>query len=64
VAWSKAIEYDANLIIAVHRHSDESGKPMPVVEVVARKSRHSDLFDFGFEVDFDAGIWTERFDLF
>lgn len=59
VAWSKAIEYDANLIIAVHRHDDSN-----VVEVVARKSRHSDLFDFGFEVDFNAGIWTEKFDLF
>jgi replicative DNA helicase len=64
VAWSKAIEYDANLIIAVHRHSDESGKPLPVVEVVARKSRHSDLFDFGFVVDFDSGLWEEKFDLF
>jgi replicative DNA helicase len=59
VAWSKAIEYDANLIIAVHRHDNSE-----VVEVVARKSRHSDLFDFGFEVDFDRGIWTEKFDLF
>jgi replicative DNA helicase len=59
VAWSKAIEYDANLILAVHRH-DKSD----IVEVVARKSRHSDLFDFGFEVDFDHGVWTEKFDLF
>lgn len=59
VAWSKAIEYDANLIIAVHRHDGSN-----IVEVVARKSRHSDLFDFGFEVDFNAGIWTEKFDLF
>lgn len=59
VAWSKAIEYDANLIIAVHRHDDSD-----IVEVVARKSRHSELFDFGFEVDFNAGIWVEKFDLF
>lgn len=59
VAWSKAIEYDANLIIAVHRHDKTD-----VVEVVARKSRHSDLFDFGFMVDFDRGIWEERHDLF
>lgn len=59
VAWSKAIEYDANLIIAIHRHDGTN-----IVEVAARKSRHSDLFNFGFEVDFDAGIWTERHDLF
>lgn len=59
VAWSKAIEYDANLIIAVHRHDNSD-----IVEVVARKSRHSDLFDFGFEVDFNAGVWQERHDLF
>lgn len=59
VAWSKAIEYDANLIVAVHRHDNSD-----VVEVAARKSRHSDLFNFGFTVDFNAGIWVERFDLF
>jgi replicative DNA helicase len=59
VAWSRAIEYDANLIVAVHRHDDAN-----IVEVVARKSRHSDLFDFGFEVDANRGVWTERFDLF
>lgn len=59
IAWSSGIEYDANLVIAIHRHDDSN-----VVEVVARKSRHGDLFDFGFVVDFDAGIWTEKFDIF
>jgi replicative DNA helicase len=59
VAWSKGIEYDANLVIAIHRHDDTN-----IVEVVCRKSRHGDPFDFGFEVDFDRGIWIERHDAF
>lgn len=59
IAWSSGIEYDANLVVAVHRHDDTN-----IVEVVARKSRHGDLFDFGFVVDFDAGIWEERHDVF
>ena len=57
VAWSKAIEYDANLAVAVHRHDDTS-----MVEVVARKNRHGDLFGLFFDVDFDAGVWTERYE--
>ncbi len=59
ISWSSGIEYDANLAFAVHRHTDTN-----IVEVVGRKNRHGDLFDFGFEVDFDAGVWTEKFDLF
>lgn len=59
IAWSSGIEYDANLVVAVHRHDDTN-----TVEVVARKSRHGDLFDFGYLVDFDAGVWQERHDIF
>jgi replicative DNA helicase len=59
ISWSSGIEYDANLAIAVHRHDDTD-----VVEVVCRKNRHGSLFDFGFEVDFNAGLWEEKFDLF
>jgi replicative DNA helicase len=58
VSWSKGIEYDANLAMAVHRH-DESD----LVEVVGRKNRHGPMFDFFFEVDFDRGVWTEKFDM-
>lgn len=57
VAWSRGIEYDANLAIAIHRHDDSD-----MVEVVGRKNRHGSLFDFYFDVDFDAGVWEERFD--
>lgn len=58
ISWSKGIEYDSNLIIAIHRHTDTN-----IVEVVCRKNRHGDLFSMFFEVDFDAGIWEEKFDL-
>ena len=58
VAWSKGIEYDSNVIISIHRHTDTN-----IVEVVGRKNRHGELFSMFFEVDFDAGIWQEKFDL-
>lgn len=58
VAWSKGIEYDANLVIAAHRHDDSD-----LVEVVGRKNRHGNLFDFYFQVDFDRGVWEEKFQL-
>lgn len=57
VAWSKAIEYDANLIFAVHRHEDTDS-----VEIVGRKNRHGPLFSFMFNVDIDAGKWEEDHD--
>lgn len=60
VAWSKGIEYNANMVIVVHRHDD----PNNIVEIVCRKNRHGEMFDFGFEVQWDEGIWTERFDAF
>lgn len=59
ISWSSGIEYDANLAIAVHRHDNSN-----IVEAVGRKSRHGDLFDFGFEVDFNRGVWEEKFDMF
>lgn len=57
VAWSRGIEYDANLAIAIHRPDDSE-----MVECVGRKNRHGDLFDFYFDVNWDAGIWQEKFD--
>lgn len=58
IAWSSGIEYDANLVMSIHRHDDTD-----LVEIVCRKNRHGELFSFFFEVDFNAGIWTEKFDL-
>lgn len=57
VAWSRGIEYDANLAIAVHRPDDSD-----MVEIIGRKNRHGSLFDFYFDVQWDAGIWEEKFD--
>lgn len=57
VAWSKGIEYDASLILSVHRH-----KGTNIVEVACRKNRYGDEFSFFFEVDFDSGLWRELFE--
>lgn len=57
ISWSSGIEYDANLVFAIHRYDGTN-----MVEVVCRKNRHGDMFDFFFEVDFDAGVWTEKYD--
>lgn len=58
VAWSKAIEYDADMAFAVQRHDDSN-----LIEIVGRKNRHGSLFAGYIEADIDRGIWTERFDL-
>lgn len=56
VAWSRGIEYDANLAIAVHKYDDST-----LVDIVGRKNRHGPLFDFSLDVDFDRGIWNETY---
>jgi replicative DNA helicase len=43
VAWSKAIEYDADIAMAVHRHPDTN-----MIEIVSRKNRHGRDFSFFF----------------
>lgn len=56
VAWSKAIEYDADMAFAVHRNEDSG-----LVEIVCRKNRHGGMFDFYLEWDIDRGIISEKF---
>jgi replicative DNA helicase len=56
-AWSKGIEYDAHLVIAVHRHEGTD-----IVEIAGRKNRHGPLFSVFFQVDFDSGLWVEKFE--
>lgn len=56
ISWSSGIEYDANLAIAIHRHDDSD-----LVEIAGRKNRHGPLFNGYLEVDFNAGIWEEKF---
>ena len=57
VSYSKAIQYDADLALAVHKHDDTN-----IVEVVARKSRHGELFSFYLDVDLSRGVMRECFD--
>jgi replicative DNA helicase len=57
VAWSKAIEYDADMAIAVHRHPDTN-----IIEVVSRKNRHGTNFAFYLDWDIDRGVVKEIYD--
>jgi replicative DNA helicase len=57
VAWSKAIEYDADMAMAVHKHPDTN-----IVEVVSRKNRHGRNFAFYLNWDIDRGVVSEVYD--
>jgi len=57
VAWSKAIEYDADIAMAVHRHPDTN-----MIEVVSRKNRHGRDFSFFLDWDIDRGIIKELYE--
>ena len=54
VAWSKAIEYDADLALAVHKNPDS-----PIIDIVSRKNRHGGEFAFSLDWDIDRGIIKE-----
>ena len=58
IAWSRGIEYDSSLVMAVHRYPETN-----YVHIVCRKNRIGDEFSFIIEVDFDRGIWTELFEM-
>ena len=53
VAWSKAIEYDADMAIAIHKHANTD-----LIEVVSRKNRHGHDFRFFLDWDINRGIIT------
>jgi replicative DNA helicase len=57
VAWSKAIEYDADMAIAIHRYTDTN-----MIEIVSRKNRHGDAFDFYLDWDINRGIIKEIYE--
>ena len=57
VAWSKAIEYDADISIAVHKTTDTN-----VMEIVSRKNRHGTDFNFYLDWDLNRGIIKELYD--
>jgi replicative DNA helicase len=58
VAWSKAIEYDADVAIAVHKQQDSN-----IMEIVSRKNRHGTNFDFYLDWDLNRGIVKEIYEM-
>lgn len=57
VAWSKAIEYDADMAVAVHGYPDSN-----LVEVVSRKNRHGPEFSMYLDWDINNGIIKEIYE--
>lgn len=57
VAWSKAIEYDADMAIAIHKYTGTN-----MVEVVSRKNRHGKEFGIYLDWDINRGVVKEIFE--
>lgn len=57
IAWSKAVEYDSDLVIAVHRYDDTD-----FMELVARKVRRSAFFAMRYTVDLSRGVFNPIMD--
>jgi replicative DNA helicase len=57
VAWSKAIEYDADMAIAIHKYTDTN-----MIEVVSRKNRHGQEFNVFLDWDINRGIIKEIYE--
>jgi replicative DNA helicase len=54
VAWSKGIQHDADLAVAVHKNADSN-----LFEIIGRKNRHGDMFAFHLDWDINNGIIEE-----
>lgn len=54
VAWSKGIQQDADLALAVHKYDDSD-----VWSIIARKTRHGEAFEFALEWALNEGIIKE-----
>lgn len=57
IAWSKAIEYDSDLVVVVHRYEDT-----PYLEIISRKVRRSDMFGMRYMVDLARGVFEEAYE--
>jgi replicative DNA helicase len=57
VAWSKAIEYDADMAIAIHKYTNTN-----MIEVVSRKNRHGQEFNMFLDWDINRGIIKEIYE--
>lgn len=56
VSWSRSIQFDADLAVAVHKYDDTN-----IVECVSRKNRFGPDFGVYLEVDFSRGLIKETF---
>lgn len=54
VAWSKGIQHDADLALAVHKYEDSN-----LFTILARKNRHGHEFEFSLDWDINNGIIKE-----
>lgn len=52
LAWSRAIEFDSDVAIAIHKYDNTD-----IVEMVARKHRNGELFAMRYEVDLGRGVF-------
>lgn len=59
VAWSRSIEHDANLALAVHKYDSEPGE-RALFDIICRKNRHGELFEFTLSWDIDRGDLQEK----
>lgn len=57
VRWSKSIEYDADMAMAVHRRPNSNQ-----IDIISRKNRHGSEFALFLDWDIDRGIVKEAFD--
>jgi replicative DNA helicase len=59
LAWARAMEYNADMIFAVHRKDDTP----EILEIIGRKNRFGPLWELYIDVDFNTGKFKENFDL-
>lgn len=52
LAWSRAIEFDSDVAVAVHKYDNTD-----IVELAARKNRNGELFNMRYEVDLGRGVF-------
>lgn len=57
IAWSKAVEYDSDLVVVVHMYEDT-----PYMDILSRKVRRSEHFGLRYMVDLSRGVFEEVFE--
>lgn len=61
IAWSRAMEFDASLVLSVFKHQI-SGEPHDILEVLSVKNRYGSNFGFFFQLDVNRGKFVELFE--